>query len=61
MKYSVDLTRSAEADLIDIVEWIAGNDSSERAGLIHAKLPQHGCVLLAATVFRRYCRDSENR
>jgi len=31
MKYSVDLTRSAEADLIDIVEWIAGNDSSERA------------------------------
>ena len=31
MKYSVDLTRSAEADLIDIVEWIAGNDSTERA------------------------------
>jgi toxin ParE1/3/4 len=31
MKYSVDLTRSAQADLIDIVEWIAGNDSTERA------------------------------
>lgn len=31
MKYSVDLTRSAQADLIDIVEWITGNDSTERA------------------------------
>jgi toxin ParE1/3/4 len=31
MKYSVDLTWSAQADLIDIVEWIAGNDSTERA------------------------------
>jgi plasmid stabilization system protein ParE len=31
MKFSVDLTRSAQADLIDIVEWIAGNGSTERA------------------------------
>jgi toxin ParE1/3/4 len=31
MKYTVELTRSAEADLIDIVEWIAGKDSPERA------------------------------
>lgn len=30
MKYSVDLTRSAQADLIDLVEWIAGNDLTER-------------------------------
>jgi toxin ParE1/3/4 len=27
MKYTVELTRSAEADLNDIVEWIARNDS----------------------------------
>ena len=27
MKYTADLTRSAEADLNDIVEWIARDDS----------------------------------
>jgi toxin ParE1/3/4 len=31
MKYTVDLTRSAEADLNDIVEWIARNDSVAHA------------------------------
>jgi toxin ParE1/3/4 len=31
MKYMVDLTRSAEADLNDIVEWIARNDSVAHA------------------------------
>jgi toxin ParE1/3/4 len=54
MKYSVDLTRSAQADLIDIVEWIAGNDSTERAmhvlGQIQSRLeslihhPERGSV-----------------
>ena len=42
MKYAVELTRSAAADLNDIVEWIAGNDSVERAlhvlGKIQSKL-----------------------
>ena len=31
MKYTVELTRSAEADLNDIVEWIARNDSVAHA------------------------------
>jgi len=31
MTYPVDLTRSAEAELNDIIEWIAQNDSTERA------------------------------
>lgn len=31
MKYSIELTRSAQADLIDIVEWIVGSDLTERA------------------------------
>jgi len=31
MNYTVELTRSAEADLEDIIEWIARNDSIERA------------------------------
>jgi toxin ParE1/3/4 len=31
MNYTVDLTRSAEADLNDIVEWIARNDSAVHA------------------------------
>jgi len=31
MKYTVDLTRSAEADLNDIVDWIARNDSLAHA------------------------------
>jgi toxin ParE1/3/4 len=31
MNYPVELTRSAEADLNDIVGWIAQNDSTERA------------------------------
>ena len=31
MNYTVELTRSAEADLNDIVGWIAQNDSTEHA------------------------------
>ena len=31
MKYTIELTRSAAADLEDIVEWIARSDSSSRA------------------------------
>lgn len=31
MKYTVELTRSAEADLNNLIEWIAGNDSTEHA------------------------------
>jgi len=31
MKYTVELTKSAEADLNDIIQWIARNDSIDRA------------------------------
>jgi toxin ParE1/3/4 len=31
MKFTVELTKSAEADLYDIIQWIALNDSSDRA------------------------------
>jgi toxin ParE1/3/4 len=54
MKYPVELTRSAEADLHDIIEWIAQNDSTEQAlhvlDKIHSSLeslsgqPERGSV-----------------
>ena len=31
MKFTVELTKSAEADLNDIIQWIARNDSIDRA------------------------------
>lgn len=31
MRYKVDLTQSALVDLNDILDWISGNDSQERA------------------------------
>ena len=31
MKFTVELTKSAEADLNDIIQWIARNDSADRA------------------------------
>ena len=39
MKFTVELTKSAEADLNDIIQWIARNDSADRAFHVLDQIP----------------------